>query len=282
MSRFSLQWTYREFTDWRWCADDLFTADEYVDLLAIAENRTCRTLTNHLRLLPVGSLPVCKTVATLFDDLRAGLLASREVDIYKSVMRFFDELFSLVVRRHVLRIASVDRRDTAADLDHVACVRSLRRSLQPDPLESVDDRFAEDVGRAINTSRALLDALQLASGIVTTATENWATSTSCRQALTRLRLCALCDGRVDWRSLRPCRGLCVNVARGCLAVVAVELGPRWERFVDGLARVIARLHGPHDLEFISKSLDGTVADGVLRVIRNAPHFYSQVKLLLLL
>ena len=255
-------------------------AGEYVDLLSTAENRTCRTLTNHLRLLPLGSVPVCQTVTALFDDLRSRLLASRQVDVHKSVTRFFDELFTLVVRRHVFGIVSVDRRDTAADSDHAACIRSLRRDLRPDPLEGVGDRFGADVDRAINSSRVVLDALQLASQTVTSAADDWATSTSCRQALTRLRLCGLCDGRLDWGSLRPCRGLCVNVARGCLAVIAVELGPRWERLVDGLARLIARSYGPHDLEIVSKSLDGIVADGVLRVIRNAPHFYSQVKLLL--
>jgi len=257
-------------------------AGEYVDLLTTAENRTCRTLTDDLRLLPVGNVPVCETVTTLYDDLRAGLLGSGEVDIQKSVTWFFDELFSLVVRRYVLGIADVDRRDVAAYVQHAACVRSLRRTLQSNPLENVDDRFARDVDRAINTSRVLLDALQLASETTTAATEDWATSTDCRHALTRLRMCALCDGRVDWSTLRPCRGLCVNVASGCLASVVVELGPRWETFVDGLALLVTRSHGPHDLEFVSKSLDGTVADGVLRVIRNAPHFYSQVKPLFLL
>ena len=253
-------------------------AEEYVDLLTTAENRTCQTLTNHLRLLPVGGIPVCRTVSTLYDDLQATLLATREVDIRKSVTRFFDELFALVFRRHVFRIASVDSGDTAAELRHAACIRSLRRGLRPDPLDNVDDRFADDVSRAINTSRRLLDALHLASATVATSTEGWAAaSTGCRRALTRLRLRALCDGRTDWNTLRPCRGFCINVARGCLASVAVELGPRWEKFVDGLAHLIALSHGPHDLEFVSKSLDGIVADGVLRIIKNAPRFYSQVR-----
>ena len=244
-----------------------------------AGNRTCETLANDLRLLSPGSVPVCQTVNTLFDVLLAGLLGSSEVDIQKSVTWFFDELFYLVVRRYVLGIADVSHRTTDADVEHAACIRSLRHTLQSDPLDGVDDRFARDVSRAINTSRILLDALKLASETVTAVTEDWAKSTDCRRALTRLRLCALCDGRVDWRSLRPCRGLCVNVARGCLATVAVELGPRWEKFVDGLDRLVARSYGPHDLELVSKSLDGIVADGVLRVIRNSPHFYSQVKVL---
>lgn len=208
--------------------------------------------------------------------MRAELLQTRQVDVHKSVTRFYDELFSLVVRRHVFGIVAVDGRDDSADVQHAACVRSLRRSVQPDPLDGVDERFAKEVAQALNTSRVLLDALQLAAETVTTATANWTASTGCRHALTRLRLCAVCDGRTDWNSLRPCRGLCVNVARGCLAGVAVQLGARWERFVDELARLVARSHSPRDLEFLSKSLDGTVADGVLRVIRNAPHFYSQV------
>ena len=253
-------------------------SEQYIDLLTTAENRTCATLTDDLRLIPVTTtVPVCRTVTTLYGDLRAELLGSRQVDISKSVTRFFDELFALVVRRHVFGITAADGRPDADEVEHAACVGSHRRSLQPDPLDGVDERFTKDVARAINTSRALLDALRLASDTVTAATDDWATSTGCRHALTRLRLCALCDGRVDWNSLRPCRGLCVNVARGCLRSVAVELGARWEKFVDGLARLVVRSHGPHDLEFVAKSLDGTVADGVLRVIRNAPHFYLQVR-----
>jgi len=269
-----IRWTCYSGVDWCCCC-----AGEFVELLTTAGNRTCATLIDDLRLLPAGNVSVCQTVTTLYDDLRADLLGSREVDIQKSVTSFFDELFSLVVRRHVFGITARDRRDAVADVKHAACIRSMRRSLQPDPLDGVDGRFGKDVAEAVNASRALLDALQLASVTVTAATEDWATSTGCRQALTRLRLCALCDGQVDWNALRPCRGLCVNVARGCLAIVALELGPRWERFVDGLARLVARSHGPRDLELVSKSLTGIVADGVLRVIRNAPHFYSQVRVL---
>lgn len=259
-------------------------AEEYVDLLAAAANRTWRTLTDDLRLLTVGTAPVQQTVAALYDDLTAELLGSRQVDVRKSVTRFFDELFALVVRRHVLGISAIEpRRDAATEAQHVRCIRSLRRTLSADPFDGVDDRFAEDAARAINASRALLDALRVTSRTVTAAaTENWPpTSPGCRRALTRLRMCALCDGRADWNALRPCRGLCVNVARGCLAGVAVQLGPRWESFVDGLAELVARSHGPHnDLELVSSTLDGTVARGVLQLIRNAPKFYSKVSLLL--
>jgi len=254
----------------------LCVVEEYVELLTAAANRTCRTLTADLRLLSVGDVPLCGTVTALRDDLVASLLGSRQVDTHKSVTKFFDDLFSLVVRRHVLRITAVEDRDAA--LRHAACVRSLRRTLDPDPLDGVDRRFADDVVRAINVSRVLLDALGTASRTVAAVTEDWPPSTGCRRALTRLRHCAVCDGRADWAALRPCRGLCVNVARGCLASVAVELGPRWESFVDGLARLVARSsHGSRDLEFVSKSLDRAVAGGVLQVISNAPRFYSQVQ-----
>jgi len=255
-----------------------YCVEEYVELLTAAGNRTCQMLTDDLRLLSVATVPLCQTVDSLRDDLIAALLGLREVDLHKTVMRFFDELFSRVVRRHVLRITAVDQQVAAVDVDHAACIRSLRRTLRPDPLGTVDDRFAEDVARAINSSRVLLDALRTASRTAAAVTEDWPTSRECRRALTRLRMCALCDGRPDWATLRPCRGLCVNVARGCLATVAFELGPRWESFVDGLALLVARSHGPHHLEFVSKSLDETVAGGVLQVIRNAPRFYLQVNL----
>ena len=226
----------------------------------------------------MASASVCQTVATLYDDLRAALLGSRQVDIHMSTRRFFDELFSLVVRRHVLGIstAAVDNRSAEVEVKHVHCLRTLCRSLVLNPFDGVDQQFALVVTRAIVASHAMLEALTLASGTVTAVTEHWMTSTGCQRELTTLRLCALCDGHVDWTSLRPCRRLCINVARRCLASVAFELGPRWERFVDGLSRLVVHTHGPRDLELVAKSLDGTVADGVLQVIRNAPHFYSQV------
>jgi len=166
--------------------------------------------------------------------------------------------------------------DAAADRPHAACLRSLRQSLRPDPLDAVDRRFADDLAGAIDAMRALLDALRTAAG-VTAAAGGGDWSAGCRRALTRLRRCALCDGRPDWDALRPCRGLCVNVAAGCLAGVVRELSPRWESFVDGLARLVASSHGPRDLELVARSLDATVAAGVLQVISNAPRFYSQVK-----
>jgi len=69
------------------CRRVFVVAEEYVEVVTAAANRTCRTLTDDLRLLSDGSEPRCQIVNTLRDDLVAAMLHSDQVDIHKTVER---------------------------------------------------------------------------------------------------------------------------------------------------------------------------------------------------
>lgn len=52
-------------------------------------------------------------------------------------------------------------------------------------------------------------------------------SPGCSKALTRMLYCPYCGGFVE---LKPCRGYCQNVMKGCLANQA-DLDPEWNVFI---------------------------------------------------
>jgi len=74
------------------CRRVFVVAEEYVEVVTAAANRTCRTLTDDLRLLSDGSEPRCQIVNTLRDDLVAAMLHSDQVDIHKTVERSHNTL----------------------------------------------------------------------------------------------------------------------------------------------------------------------------------------------
>lgn len=53
------------------------------------------------------------------------------------------------------------------------------------------------------------------------------TSSSCRQAVTKMRYCPYCSG-VPYT--KPCHDYCMNVMKGCLANQA-DLNPEWNNYI---------------------------------------------------
>ena len=68
--------------------------------------------------------------------------------------------------------------------------------------------------RSVRVARVLVDSLRTAD-VVASSLTSVDLSHQCSRALTRLSLCAACDGVVAPALPRPCRPFCDNVGRGC-------------------------------------------------------------------
>lgn len=241
----------------------------------------------------------------LADHIRVTHQQTVPFDFRSLVARMLDSLFATVFFRHVQQSAvssggssgtSGSRSSSSHRQQHyqqqqqyLECVGSVRRQLERPPLLEIEIRLAEDLGKSIGLTQLLLEAYDLATDTIRrttrgsgdqSATPASSTSTGgasgglvaellhghqCSRALMRMGPCALCDGHAVQDGVKPCRGLCLNVVRGCLApLVAGEggLGHAWDVFVDAIARLEHSIRETYDLDLVLAGVASRLSKGI--------------------
>lgn len=211
-------------------------------------------------------------------------------DVSDAVNAFFDELFP---RLYGQSPRSVQGPSLPADAvgqrlptDYVDCLRHAQSELRP--FGEIPRRLANSLARSLDAVRSLLSALDLGVRVLN-ATDHAELNGQCRDALLRATYCAQCRGLVGPSSSsssgKVCRGLCSNVARGCLAAVA-DVDQPWNEWVDAMERLTTALLNrgagfslngdlsPHD---VLSSVDSRLSEAVLYALENGPLLEKKVK-----
>lgn len=217
-------------------------------------------------------------------------------DVSDAVNGFFDDLFP---RLYGQSPRSVQGPSLPADSfgqrlpqDYVDCLRHAQSELRP--FGEIPRRLANSLARSLDAVRSLLSALDLGARVLN-ATDHAELNGQCRDALLRATYCAQCRSLkrqpttttttlVNNSGGQVCRGLCSNVARGCLAAVA-DVDQPWNEWVDAMERLAAALLnkagatvadlGPHD---ILSSVDSRLSEAVLYALENGPLLEKKVSL----
>ena len=202
---------------------------------------------------------------SLFLDLRA-YLRQKDVSIHRSIESFFDQLFPLVFHNNVN-----DPRTGQISDGYRECLMQVRKDIHPPPFGPVPGQFARQLSQAFSGARAFLDALRMAVGVLN-RTARVPLSDSCRAALTRMAYCGHCDGDVD---VAPCRGLCYNVMRGCLAHVT-DLNIHWNEMIDALELLTVNMRGSYDIEEVLHSFHSRVSEAIMHAMETGVKFNNKV------
>lgn len=202
---------------------------------------------------------------SLFLDLRA-YLRQKDVSIHKSLETFFDQLFPLVFHNNVN-----DPRSSQISQDYRDCLVQVRKDIYPPPFGSVPGRFAHQLAQSFSSARAFLDALRMGVKVIN-RTRHMPLSGSCQVALTRMTYCGHCEGRVD---VSPCRGLCYNVMRGCLAHVT-DVNIHWNEMIDSLELLTVNMRGSYDIEEVLHSFHSKVSEAIMHAMETGVKFNSKV------
>ena len=96
----------------------------------------------------------------------------------------------------------------------------------------------------------------------------------CSSAVLRATYCSACrprtTGGATGVSVRPCRRLCANVARGCLAAMS-DVDQPWNDWIDAVERLgAALLDADLAVGDVLSSVDSRVSEAVLYALENAP------------
>lgn len=239
-----------------------------------------KTQTMFTQLYKRVALLAREPITKLFDELERFIVADVgdqvDIDVSMTVTAFFDELFPRLYGqspRGVQGPSVVTGRTTVRDLSHeyVECLRNAQSELRP--FGEIPRRLANSLTRSLDASRGLLSSLELGIEVLN-ATDHTELNEECSAALLRSTYCAHCRGYV---ASRPCRGLCSNVARGCLAGVA-DVDQPWNEWVDAMERLTAALMngdlGTHD---ILSSIDSRISEAVLYALENGPILEKKVR-----
>ncbi|XP_064455577.1 glypican-5-like [Ornithodoros turicata] len=193
--------------------------------------------------------------------------AQEEIDLDGELDRFFDHLFPLVY------FHTVNPKLNDFSEDYKACLRGAQRQLRP--FGDVPNRIQERLSKSLSGARTVLRVALGAQEVVTTAGMFPDTAAeSCAYAITRTIGCQVCGG---FPKALPCRGLCLNTFRGCLAGV-YELDEPWDELVTGLGRLVPRLADFHDPEDVLSKLDSRISEAVMHAMENGPELLKRVKL----
>lgn len=210
-------------------------------------------------------------------------------DVSDAVNAFFDDLFPRLYGQSPRSVQGPSLPANSVGLrlpqDYVDCLQHAQSELRP--FGEIPRRLANSLARSLDAVRSLLSALDLGARVLN-ATDHAELNGQCRDALLRATYCAQCRGLIQPPGSQPsggqvCRGLCSNVARGCLAAVA-DIDQPWNDWVDAMERLGAALVnkagqsggsdlGPHD---ILSSVDSRLSEAVLYALENAPLLEKKV------
>lgn len=204
------------------------------------------------------------SLSTLFKDIE-DLVNLKHVILKNSVSTFFDSLFPVIFKNVIYRSST----DTWIPHYH-QCLLKHRQNIHP----RVFGKYPEDIARNLNSGLALardyLEALKIVTETINT-TDNLLFEDECKHAVTRMQYCKHCRGFVD---VKPCKGFCLDVMRGCLSKVA-ELGPEWNNIITAVEGLVRKM-SEKSLDEVFKELTTGISDAIMHAMVTAPKFYEKV------
>ena len=228
-----------------------------------AQNQTETVFTTNYGRIPQARRHAL--VKALFDDITVHIKRRHLVNTASSVTRFFDGLFPLVFE-NILN----DPSQLLLTPPYRECLRNMQQELRP--FGDSPHKFAHRLTKSTGIVRAFLGALSTGFDTLN-ATENLPLEMSCTRALTRMLYCPHCDGLVR---VRPCRNLCYNVARGCLAGAA-ELDRHWNSYIVAVETVAAEMKGYYNPEEVLASVAMTISEAVMHTMETGHKYYAKVR-----
>lgn len=242
----------------------MYDTDQFLHLIESAENATTKIFTDTYKIpLRDGRAPV----DSLFLDLTA-YIKRQDVSLHDSVVQFFNELFPLVFHYTLNDPTVMD-----LDEDYTDCLMEIRQELYPRPFGDIPARLSHQITKSFGAARVFLEAMTLGIETINT-TDYLQLEHSCSRGVTRLTYCSHCEGHID---LHPCKDLCLNVMRGCLAHIS-QLDSSWKAFIDGLQQLTANMKGWYDIEDAMNGFATRVSEAIMHTMGTAHKFFPEVGL----
>lgn len=201
-------------------------------------------------------------LARLYSGLRAGLTHQDHTALNTAFDAFWDDLFPpvfhSVLHNHLPPYTH----------RYAQCLREAQTTVRPWGV--IPTLLGEPLLRALHAARLLLHALDEGTHVVDAA-RSLPISQECGEAAARLRFCGACHGALA----PPCPGLCLNVARGCLAPLA-EVDAAWSDLSGATTRVQEAL-GALRLDTLLAHLPDKLSEAIMVALERGPQLQKKVQ-----
>ncbi|XP_076453815.1 glypican-5-like [Babylonia areolata] len=174
--------------------------------------------------------------------------------------------------------------------DTHSCLKRYADQIQP--FGNQPERLVRRFRRSLGHARAFQQTLATL-GDALARSESASLDASCRRALLRLQVCPGCRGVAVGVAatnatqppgvaaasssvpVKPCRGLCLNVMRGCLAKTS-EISSSWDDLVVAFQNLQVGMLGHHDLQKQIIYLDMNVSEAIMMALTDSKRIYDEV------
>lgn len=213
-------------------------------------------------------------LTSFYDDIRMLLRSNPERDIMEnslnsrppkdlmaSARKFFRDIFP-VAYQNALRL---DSKQFVPEYE--ACLKEAYDAVQP--FGEIPQKLGTSLSQSLEAARILLEMLAVGAGALAT-TEHIVSSANeeCSNKLLRAGGCPRCAGH----DTRPCRNYCLNIARGCMGSLLVELDGPWSGYVEGVER-LTRV----DADAALRELETKVSAAIMYALENRSTLENKVR-----
>ncbi|CAH1781256.1 unnamed protein product [Owenia fusiformis] len=236
--------------------------EAFVQMVEAAKNNTETMFTINYHKMPHKARK--GALDALAIDLQK-FLNRKPVNMKDTVTTFFEVLFPPVFH-YIINDARSDLTE-----NYTECLTQVRQEIHPDPFGGVPAKMFHQLEKSLQTAKVFLEALNLGVEAINT-TDHLPLTGECSVALTRLRYCGHCEGHMG---VKPCKGFCMNVMRGCMIELA-KLDIHWSRYVDAVEKITEHMQGVFNIQDVLDLLDNRISEAIMNALEFGPKFYAEV------
>ncbi|XP_036145673.1 division abnormally delayed protein [Monomorium pharaonis] len=204
--------------------------------------------------------------------------------LQERIDEFFTRLFPIAY--HYAINPHQDRQDFTDKFK--SCLYERIDDIQP--FGDTPQNIFKKIGKSLEATRILVQALTLGKTVLERTDNvlfgigNGGSSSpqqeACYDALLRMTYCPKCKG--IGKDVRPCRGFCTNVVRGCLTEPASELDLAWSGYVGTVEGLVSAVSGKSDtlglnVRIAVRELDSRISDAIMHAMEDGPRLEEKVR-----
>ncbi|XP_043213703.1 glypican-6-like [Amphibalanus amphitrite] len=170
----------------------------------------------------------------------------------RDLVDVMNEFFTVLYKR----MFTVLNAQHTFDDKYLQCVATHMEGLKP--FRDVPAKLTQQLKRSFVATRTLVQSLHTGHEVVNRL-KTVTVTPSCGRAMTKMAQCGTCSGMPR---VKPCHGLCLNVAKGCLAYHSM-LNNHWHEFIDGVSDLVTRLEGPFNIESVVNPINVKISYAIM-------------------
>lgn len=193
-------------------------------------------------------------------------MKQKHISLYGTVATFFDKIFPSVYKYYL-------NNGTVVTLtqQQEKCLQSNRQDINPQPFGYIPYNISHSLNRALTNVKLYLEVLSLIVEAINST--DYATVTDkCVHQVTKLQFCSHCDNKTN---VKPCKGLCLNTMRRCLAQFSI-LHRDWNGLIVSVVQLGGGQSQTYKVETILKNLDYKIDEAITLAHTNSKHFLHSV------